>query len=46
MPKWFAALTITIPSKGDIMYRIAIIPRTIDGPTSDLFRPVTTNILK
>ena len=46
MPKWFAALTITIPSKGDIMYRIAIIPRTINGPTSDLFRPVTTNIFK
>jgi hypothetical protein len=40
MPKWFAALTITIPSEGMIMYRIAIIPRTINGATPDVFRPV------
>ena len=40
MPKWFAALTITIPSEGMIMNRIAIIPKIIDGPTPEPLRPV------
>jgi hypothetical protein len=35
---------MTIPSEGKIMYRIAIIPRMINGPTPDLFRPVKKKI--
>lgn len=45
-PKWFAALTITIPNEGNIIYRIAIIPRMINGPTPDVFRPIKNNYTK
>lgn len=41
-PNPFAALTITIPSRGNNIYRIAIIPIMSETPTPDLFKPETT----
>lgn len=41
-PNRYAALTITIPSRGNNIYRIAIIPIMSETPTPDLFKPETT----
>lgn len=44
-PNRYAALTITIPSRGNNIYRIAIIPIMSETPTPDLFKPETTQIM-